>query len=128
MEGGAPTGVLKFPSLFRTMTTLLLLGFVVKLRSIWDELIVDALKEPGSSTIGLLIIVKFTFEISKNILPTASTFILAWEVGWFGIVITSEPSFGVFAIITVLKLFPPSVDKRIFTYRLLERQYLHWYS
>ncbi|MDZ7624288.1 MAG: hypothetical protein U5J96_07580 [Ignavibacteriaceae bacterium] len=41
---------------------------------------------------------KFTFEISKNTLPNASTLILACEVGRFGSSIISDPSFGVLAI------------------------------
>ena len=48
---------------------------------IWDELTADAESEAGSSGIGLLPIVKLILDISKNILPTASTFILALRCG-----------------------------------------------
>lgn len=59
--------------------------------------------------------VKLVFEISKKILPTASTFILAVVVGVFGITNASVPSFGVLAANTVGKVCPPSVLKEIFT-------------
>ena len=58
--------------------------------------------------------VKLVLEISKKILPTASTFILAVEVGVLGMVTTSLPSFGVLAT-KVLKVVPPSVEREIFT-------------
>ena len=61
------------------------------------------------------VMVKSEFEISKKILPTASTFILAVAVGVFGIVSNSVPSFGILAANTVGKVCPPSVDKDIFT-------------
>ena len=61
------------------------------------------------------VMVKSEFEISKKILPTASTFILAVAVGVFGIVSNSVPSFGVLAANIVGKVCPPSVDKDIFT-------------
>jgi hypothetical protein len=60
------------------------------------------------------VIVKFVLEISKKILPTASTFILAVVEGVFGIVTTSLPSFVVLAA-NVEKLLPPSVEIEIFT-------------
>ena len=47
------------------------------------------------------VIVKFALLISKKILPTASTFILAVVVAPVGIVTAWEPSFGVLANITV---------------------------
>lgn len=62
-----------------------------------------------------VVIVKLLFEISKKIFPTASTFILAVVVGVFGITNVSVPSLGVLAINTVGKVWPPSVDKEIFT-------------
>ena len=61
------------------------------------------------------VMVKFVFEISKKIFPTASTFILAVVVGVLGIVNACEPSFGVLAINTVGNVCPPSVLKDIFT-------------
>ena len=63
----------------------------------------------------LAVISKLAFEISKKILPTASTFILAVVVAIEGIITVSVPSFGVLAEITVGKVTPPSVDKDIFT-------------
>ena len=59
--------------------------------------------------------VKSESEISKNTLPTASTFTLAVVVGVTGIVTISEPSLGVLADKTVEKVWPPSVDKEILT-------------
>ena len=50
------------------------------------------------------VIVKFVFEISKKILPTASIFILAVVEALFGMVTDSEPSLGVLAINTVGKV------------------------
>ena len=58
---------------------------------------------------------KLTGEIAKKILPTASTFILAVVVGVFGMVNASVPSFAVLAANTVGNVWPPSVDKDIFT-------------
>jgi hypothetical protein len=45
--------------------------------------------------------VKFVFETSKKMFPTASTFTRAVVVSVFGSVTTSEPSFGVLAASTV---------------------------
>ena len=56
------------------------------------------------------VIVKLMFEMSKKILPTASTFILAVVVAVFGITNASDPSLGVLAANTVGKVCPPSVD------------------
>ena len=53
--------------------------------------------------------------ISKKILPTASTFILAVVEGVVGITKDSEPSLAVLAINTVGKVCPPSVLNEIFT-------------
>ena len=60
--------------------------------------------------------VKFTFEISKKILPTASIFTLAVVVTLLGTVIDSVPSLGVLASSTMGNVLPPSVDKLIFTF------------
>lgn len=62
-----------------------------------------------------LVIVKFELEISKKILPTASTLILAVVVAIAGMVKISVPSLGVLAANTIGKLCPPSVDNEIFT-------------
>ena len=59
--------------------------------------------------------VKFTLEISKKILPTASTFILAVVDAPAGITNDSVPSFAVLAANTVGKVCPPSVLNEIFT-------------
>ena len=75
----------------------------------------DALRPVGAPQDEPAVIVKFVFEISKNIFPTASTFILAVVVGVFGMVSASVPSFAVLAARTVGKVCPPSVDKDIFT-------------
>lgn len=61
------------------------------------------------------VMVKLVLEISKKILPTASTLILAVVVGVLGIVTAWVPSFGVLAINTVGNVCPPSVLKEIFT-------------
>lgn len=58
---------------------------------------------------------KFTFEISKNIFPTASTLMRAVLVVTAGMVTTSVPSLGVLAANTVGKVRPPSVEREIFT-------------
>ena len=61
------------------------------------------------------VMVKLALEISKKILPTASTFILAVVVGVLGITNASVPSFGVLAAKTVGNVCPPSVLNDIFT-------------
>jgi hypothetical protein len=61
------------------------------------------------------VMVKFVLLMSKKMLPTASTFILACVVGVLGTVMLAVPSFGVLAEITVGKVFPPSVESEIFT-------------
>ena len=61
------------------------------------------------------LIVKFVFEMSKKILLAASTFILLVVPGVDGTVITCVPSLAVAAANTVGKVFPPSVDNKIFT-------------
>ena len=53
-----------------------------------------------SKLLGGAATVKFALEISKKILPIASTLILAEAVTGPGIVTTSEPSFGVLAKIS----------------------------
>jgi len=62
-----------------------------------------------------LVILKFESEISKKMLPTASTFTLAVVVATLGIVSASEPSLGVLLERTVGKVVPPSVDNDIST-------------
>ena len=59
--------------------------------------------------------VKFVFEMSKKMLPTASTFILAVEVVPTGIVTACDPSLGVVAAKTIGNVCPPSVDIDILT-------------
>ena len=76
-DGGIPVGVVNVPVLFQTITTLLLLALGVKVRLICEELKAVEVNVTGSEAPGLFTIVKFTFEISKKIFPTASTFILA---------------------------------------------------
>ncbi len=60
-------------------------------------------------------IVKFVLEISKKILPTASTFIRLVVPVVEGRVTTSEPSLAVEEAKLVGNVFPPSVDNKIFT-------------
>jgi hypothetical protein len=59
--------------------------------------------------------VKLVLEISKKMLPTDSTLILAVVVGVFGITNDSVPSLGVLADNTVGNVRPPSVEREIFT-------------
>ena len=59
--------------------------------------------------------VKLVLLISKKILPTASTFILAVVDAPTGITKDSEPSLSVLAASTVGKVCPPSVLNEIFT-------------
>jgi hypothetical protein len=61
------------------------------------------------------VIVKLTSFMSKKMLPTPSTFILAAAVGRLGTLIDSEPSFGVEASIVVGNVCPPSVESEILT-------------
>ena len=77
--------------------------------------IADAVKPTGALQPALAVMVKFVFEISKKIFPTASIFILAVVVAVLGIVRISVPSLGVLADNIVGKVNPPSVDKDIFT-------------
>ena len=62
---------------------------------------------------------KFVFETSKKMFPTASTFTRAVVVSVFGSVTTSDPSFGVDAASTVGYVCPPSADSVIFTLAVL---------
>ena len=74
----------------------------------------DEARPVGSAQAAPLVMVKLVLEISKKILPTASTFILEVVDGVFGIVTTWLPSLGVLAN-NVLKVLPPSVEIEIFT-------------
>ena len=62
---------------------------------------------------------KFTFETSTKMLPTASIFTRAVVVNEPGITTASEPSFAVLAASTVGYVRPPSVDRLIFTLAVL---------
>ena len=62
---------------------------------------------------------KFVSEISKKILPTASTFIRAVVVGMLGIKTDSAPSLGVLARRMVGNVLPPSVEREILTFAAL---------
>src|ERR1041384_1293685 len=64
-------------------------------------------------------IVKFVSETSKNMLPSASTFMRAVVVGVFGTSTDSLPSLSVLATRTIGKVMPPSVDSDIFTFAAL---------
>src|SRR4051794_21211571 len=64
-------------------------------------------------------IAKSLLLTSKNTLPIASTLIRPRVVGVFGIVTESEPSFAVLASSTVGNVWPPSVDRLIFTFAVL---------
>jgi len=63
--------------------------------------------------------VKFVSEISKKMLPTASTFIRAVVVDIFGIVTDWLPSLGVLARSVIGKVLPPSVEREILTFAAL---------
>ena len=67
--------------------------------------------KPGDPSV----MVKLLLEISKKILPTDSTFILAVVVGMLGIVTDCVPSLGVLAASVYGQVLPPSVDIRMFT-------------
>ena len=73
----------------------------------------------GRRGVGAAVIVKFVSEISKKILPTASTFIRAVDVGVLGIKTDSEPSLAVLAARTVGNVLPPSVEREILTFAAL---------
>ena len=77
--------------------------------------IADEVKPVASPQATVPPIMKFVLEISKKILPTASTFILAVVVGVAGITNASVPSLGVLAASIVGKVCPPSVLNEIFT-------------
>ena len=77
--------------------------------------IADEVKPEGVPQDEPALIVKFVLEISKKILPTASTFILSVELAVLGMVNACDRSFGVLAINTVGNVCPPSVLKEIFT-------------
>ena len=66
---------------------------------------------PGDPSVML----KLLLEISKKILPTDSTFILAVVVGMLGIVTGCVPSLGVLEASVYGQVLPPSVDIRMFT-------------
>src|SRR5437762_4770761 len=84
-----------------------------------DQLGVQAgVGEGGTVAVGVglgwpVTMAKSTSEISKKMLPTASTFTRAVCVGVFGITIVSEPSLGVFAARTIGNVIPPSVERDI---------------
>ena len=59
--------------------------------------------------------VKLVFEISKRMFPTASTFMRLVVPELDGTVTTSDPSLAVEEAKTVGKVFPPSVDNKMFT-------------
>ena len=65
---------------------------------------------------------KFVSEMSKKILPTASTLIRAvvTVARGFGMVTDSVPSLGVLASSTVGNVAPPSIDSRILTFAASE--------
>ena len=72
----------------------------------------------GTVNVGFVLspTVKLAFEISKKTLPTASTFILAVVLYVQGIFTDSDPSFAVLASNVTGKVFPPSIDNRMFTF------------
>jgi hypothetical protein len=74
---------------------------------------------PAKFTFTPGVIVKFAFEMSKKMFPTASTLILACVVLTLGSVTTSEPSLSVLSTSTVEKEFPPFVESRIRTFAQL---------
>ena len=75
----------------------------------------DTIKPVAAPQAGGAPITKSALEISKKILPTASTLMRHVVLNDEGIVITSDPSLAVAAAKTVGNVFPPSVDNKIFT-------------
>jgi hypothetical protein len=74
------------------------------------------LRDPGLTDAGHPVMIeKLTLEISKKILPTASTFILAEALVTNGKETECEPSFGVLAARTVGNVIPPLVEREILT-------------
>ena len=84
-----------------------------------EVVIADDVKPAGAPHATAPPMVKLVLEISKKILPTASTLILAVVLGVAGMVTVSLPSFAVLAASTVGNVKPPSVDKDIFTFAQL---------
>ena len=81
-----------------------------------EEVVTDEELNPaGVPQEAPAVIVKLVLEISKKMLPTASTLIRAVVVGVFGITTSALPSLAVLDNKTVGKLCPPSVDNDIFT-------------
>ncbi|HWP42343.1 MAG TPA: hypothetical protein VNO14_03840 [Blastocatellia bacterium] len=58
---------------------------------------------------------KLEFEMSKKMLPSASTFMRAEEVTALGTMKVCDPSLGVEAAIVIGKVSPPSVESETFT-------------
>src|SRR5450432_1210822 len=68
------------------------------------------------------VIVRFASEMSKKMLPTASTLIRPWAeatLALLGIVTTALPLLGMLAARTVGKVWPPSVESVILTLAVL---------
>jgi hypothetical protein len=74
---------------------------------------------PGVGVTAGPVMLKFVSEISKKILPIASTLIRAVVVGVLGIVSDSVPSLAVLAESTVGNVLPPSVEREILTFATL---------
>ena len=70
---------------------------------------------PATTTVPA-VIVKLVFEMSKKILPTASTLMRAVVLAELGTVTVFDPVLGVEGVNIVGKLLPPSVDNEIFTF------------
>ena len=77
--------------------------------------IADEIKPEASAQGGGAPIVKSTFEISKKIFPTASTFTRQVLLKFDGTAMVSVPSLAVAVANTVGNVRPPSVDNKIFT-------------
>ena len=73
------------------------------------------MRETAVFSVSGAVMVKFVSEISKKILPTASIFMRANDVGVLGMVTDSLPSLAVLADSTVGKVLPPSVEREILT-------------
>ena len=93
------------------MAPLTAVQFIVAAVSVID----DAVKPVASPHKAGAPIVKSTFEISKKILPTDSTFTRQVVLCEEGTVMTSDPSLGVADASTVGNVCPPSVDNNMFT-------------
>src|SRR5690349_1694003 len=91
-----------------------LTAFQLTVAEVW--VMADAVNPEASPQDGAAApMVKLALEISKKILPTASTLMRLVLPGISGTVINSEPSLSVEEAKTMGRVLPPSVDNKMFT-------------